>query len=229
MSRYVSSFKRIIEIFKATGDSKDIAREWEKLKIDAIIDDIDPILTENREGIRKIVEIVKNLKDFARTNREGQWERADLNSIIGKVLIVLANEIKYSATLALDLYENLPGIYCMIDEIGQTILNLLINAIYAIKKKFATDLGTITISTKSEGKNVICIVQDNGSGIPENALPKIFEPFFTTKPPKEGSGLGLYLAYDTIVLKHKGDISVESKEGIGTTFTIRIPIHDEQE
>lgn len=85
-------------------------------------------------------------------------------------------------------------------------------------------LGKVTVSTQHAENQIIIKVTDNGTGMSEAAKTKIFQPFFTTKPTGQGTGLGLSLAYDIIITGHGGTIDVESKEGEGTTFIIKLPI-----
>jgi len=99
------------------------------------------------------------------------------------------------------------------------ILNLVVNASHAM----GDDRGTITLTTLREDDHVIIKVEDNGSGIPPELLTRIFDPFFTTKPIGKGTGLGLSLSYG-IIQKHHGELTVESRLGIGTCFKIRLPI-----
>ncbi len=98
--------------------------------------------------------------------------------------------------------------------------NLLMNSFQAIKGE-----GRITIKTEydREGNGIRIIFSDTGCGIPEKIRGKIFEPFFTTKPPGQGTGLGLAVSYG-IVKEHKGEISVESEEGSGASFTLWFPV-----
>jgi len=86
------------------------------------------------------------------------------------------------------------------------------------------DEPAVTVSTKRVAERVKIVVKDNGLGIPQKVLDKIFQPFFTTKPTGQGTGLGLSLSYD-IVKAHGGEINVETKVGVGTTFTISIPVN----
>jgi signal transduction histidine kinase len=109
---------------------------------------------------------------------------------------------------------------------GRVVLNLINNAFYAVteKKKTTTDHyePTVKVISKKLANNVLISVKDNGNGISQKALDKIFQPFFTTKPTGEGTGLGLSLSYD-IVKAHRGELKVETKEGVGTAFTIVLP------
>jgi two-component system, NtrC family, sensor kinase len=97
-------------------------------------------------------------------------------------------------------------------------MNLLNNAVQAIDGE-----GNIWLSTRQKGNWAEIRIQDDGCGIPEKVLKKVFEPFFTTKEVGKGTGLGLSISYG-IVKKHGGEIEVESLEGQGTTFIIRLPI-----
>ena len=111
-------------------------------------------------------------------------------------------------------------------DLGRVILNLITNAFYAVKDK-KQQIGegyqpTVSVSTRKEGDTILVTIQDNGNGIPKKVLNKIFQPFFTTKPTGQGTGLGLSLSYD-IVKAHDGEITVDTKEGEGTTFTLKLP------
>jgi len=103
--------------------------------------------------------------------------------------------------------------------LNQVWTNIIDNAIDALDES-----GEIIIRTGFDKDEVIVEIEDNGSGIPSEVLPKIFDPFFTTKLPGKGSGLGLDISYNIIVYKHKGDIKVDSKPG-KTCFHIRLPVN----
>ena len=98
-------------------------------------------------------------------------------------------------------------------------MNLLVNAAHAIQKQ-----GEITIKTWHDGGYIYTAVTDTGCGMTEEVKNRIFEPFFTTKEVGKGTGLGLSIAYDIVVKKHEGEITVESEPGRGTTFTVKIPV-----
>ena len=98
-------------------------------------------------------------------------------------------------------------------------MNLLVNAVHAIESQ-----GVITVKTWHEDHSIFVMVSDTGHGIPKEKLSRIFEPFFTTKDVGKGTGLGLSISYDIIVKNHQGTIEVDSKEGIGTSFTVKIPV-----
>jgi Signal transduction histidine kinase regulating C4-dicarboxylate transport system len=202
-----------------------IETSQKKNKINIIIDDIDDIIGESIIGLNKIEKIVKCLLGFARSSAS-EFEDYDLNKGIIDTLAVADNEIKYFATVVEELGD-IPYIEVAGSSINQVLLNLIINAVHAIKE--TSHKGLLTLKTFEENDSVYCSIADNGSGISKENIDNIFTPFFTTKPVGMGTGLGLSIAYDIIVNKHAGAIKIESEEGKGTTFIIRLPIHHKGE
>ena len=185
------------------------------LKIDHILQDTVALLAETREGAERVKNIVKDLKGFARFERE--IILADINRGIESTINIIWNEIKYKAKLTKDLGE-IPLIKCNIGQLNQVFMNLILNAAQAIEAG-----GEIHVKTWADLEHVFVSIADNGCGIPAASLSRIFEPFFTTKEIGKGTGLGLSVSYD-IVHKHGGDIAVTSEPGQGTTFILKIPI-----
>jgi signal transduction histidine kinase len=149
----------------------------------------------------------------------------DINQEIEMATILTKNEWKYVAEMKLNLAEDLPMIFCRVDEINQVLINLIVNASHAIadKKETTGADGTINIATSIEGNDCKITITDTGKGIlPEN-MDRVFDPFFTTKDPGKGTGQGLSLSHDIIVNKHGGQIYLESDYGHGTTVTVKIP------
>ena len=179
--------------------------------------DIVDLLRESREGLVRVKGIVQDLKDFSRTGGEEAWEMADLHAVLESTLNIVRSELKRKARIEIN-YGNLPKVECVPSRLGQVFINLLVNAGQAIGAE-----GKVTLSTGVEGSQVWIRVEDTGSGISEENLSRIFDPFFTTKPVGEGTGLGLSVSY-AIVMKHGGQIDVESEIGVGTRFTVRLPI-----
>lgn len=192
----------------------------EKLRRDADLeflqDDVSDLVRESMEGLKRVKDIVQSLKDFSHVG-ETDWQEADIHQGIDSTLNIVYNEIKYKATVQKE-YGKLPMVKCVISQINQVVMNLLVNASHAIKEK-----GTITIRTGTEAGGVFISVADTGGGIPPDILNRIFEPFFTTKPIGQGTGLGLSLSYG-IIKKHNGRIEVQSEVGKGTCFTIHLPV-----
>ncbi|OGW41713.1 MAG: hypothetical protein A2010_08115 [Nitrospirae bacterium GWD2_57_9] len=121
--------------------------------------------------------------------------------------------------LEVKLGNDLPAVSADPGQIGQVVMNMLLNAIHSIRPP-----GKITVSTRFSGKSVDVVFADTGKGIPEEYVHKIFDPFFTTKDSSKGTGLGLAVSYG-IIKKHRGDIEVVSAPGEGTTFTVRLPVY----
>jgi signal transduction histidine kinase len=177
---------------------------------------LDRLLYRSRDGLKRIQQIVKDLRDFARLDASDLQE-VDLNAgIASTVNIVLGQAKKQQVTLQMDLGA-LPPVTCYPAKINQVILNLLTNAIDA-----CPDNGRITVGTRTDGDQVAIVVEDNGTGIDPTIRDKIFDPFFTTKPQGKGTGLGLSISYG-IVQGHGGTIDVASRPGEGTRFTVRLP------
>ncbi|MDO8178268.1 MAG: ATP-binding protein [Undibacterium sp.] len=191
----------------------------EKADVEFLKDDVADLVNESMDGLKRVKDIVQSLKDFSHVG-ETELLEADIHLGIDTTLNIVMNEIKYKATIVKE-YGQLPLVKCLISQLNQVFMNLLVNAAHSIK-----DVGVITVSTGCKDDWVWIKVSDTGSGIPSENLNRIFEPFFTTKPVGSGTGLGLSLSYG-IVKKHGGRIDVESQIGKGTSFIIHIPIQPE--
>ncbi|MDY6903251.1 MAG: ATP-binding protein [Thermodesulfobacteriota bacterium] len=192
-----------------------------KVDIDFILEDLSDLLTESREGLDRVKNIVLDLKDFAHPG-ESRKIYADINKGLDSTLNVAWNELKYKVQVIKD-YGELPWISCHADQLNQVFMNLLVNAAQSIETK-----GEITITTRGDDDWVTITIKDTGAGIPKENLPRLFDPFFTTKAVGQGTGLGLNMAYN-IIRNHDGEIHVESVVGKGTTFTIHLPVDDRAE
>ncbi|TKJ34146.1 MAG: hypothetical protein CEE38_18970 [Planctomycetes bacterium B3_Pla] len=212
--------------------TKEIGQFRDDMKIDFILEDIQGLFDDSREGLDRVTNIVQNLRDFSRIDQPGSRDEYNINKGIETTLIVAKNEIKYDTDVKID-FSEVPLIFCHSGQINQVFLNILLNAAQAIKTQERNGNETITIRTYSSEDKVICEIADDGPGIPPETLSKIFDPFFTTKPAGKGTGLGLSVSYDIVVNKHNGELFAESTVGEGTKFTIKLPIgtkeNDEQE
>ncbi|HLO80080.1 MAG TPA: two-component regulator propeller domain-containing protein [Chitinophagaceae bacterium] len=174
--------------------------------------------------------IVKSMLMHSRAN-SGQKESVDINALVDEYVRLSyhglrARDKNFNVELDTKYDTSIRNVHAIPQEIGRVILNLVNNAFYAVteRKKSAADgySPKVTITT-SPGKNGVDItVADNGTGIPDTIREKIMQPFFTTKPTGQGTGLGLSLSYD-IIKTHGGDIILDSREGEGTTFVVRLP------
>ncbi|MBI3285021.1 MAG: PAS domain-containing protein [Burkholderiales bacterium] len=191
----------------------------EKADLEFLKEDVEDLVRESMDGLKRVKDIVQSLKDFSHVG-ETDWQEADIHQGIDSTLNIVKNEIKYKATVIKE-YGQLPLVNCIISQLNQVFMNLLVNASHAIKES-----GTITVITGSRDEWIWVKVCDTGSGIPPENLTRIFEPFFTTKPVGSGTGLGLSLSYG-IVKKHGGRIEVQSEVGKGTCFTVHLPVRPE--
>jgi two-component system NtrC family sensor kinase len=195
----------------------------EKYKIKFILEDFNTMLLESIDGAIRITKIVQNMQTLAKTGTENEMVYNDLNQIVKESIMLVKNELKDVAILEKKV-EGTLNLLCNKGEIGQVVLNVLLNAIYAIKSLAEDKLGKITVKTGIEKSYAICQIIDTGSGIKEEDLQRIFDPFFTTKEIGEGVGLGLSVAYDIVVKKHGGEFKVSSEVNKGSMFTIKLPL-----
>ncbi len=182
-----------------------------------MLDDFADAVKESQDGTERVRKIVADLKSFSRVDKSRK-EYFNINDGLETTLNIVWNELKYKCTMEKD-YGELPDLYCMPNQLNQVFMNLLVNAGQAIKD----DSGRVTIKTRADDSNIYVAISDTGVGIPRENLRKIFEPFFTTKEIGKGTGLGLSMAYD-IVKKHGGHIDIRSEVGVGTKFTITLPL-----
>jgi light-regulated signal transduction histidine kinase (bacteriophytochrome) len=179
--------------------------------------DLDNIFSETIEGSLRIKQIVSNLTSFSGGAHEG-FEIIDVNELIETAINITFNELKYKTTLVKNLTE-IPKISVSPKQLELVFVNLLLNAAQSIETR-----GEIEISSSLSGLNILVTVSDTGCGIPSDSLPKLFTPFFTTKPIGSSTGLGLANAYGYIK-SLGGRITVKSKVGKGSTFSVYLPIN----
>jgi PAS domain S-box-containing protein len=223
LEKYFAAIATVLgEYEEAETELSETAREKircakEKLDFAFVVEDIGATLNESRDGLSQLKKIVQDLKDFAHMDQMVVWKHEDLHKGLESTLNVVWNELKYKCTVE-KFYGELPPVECVISQINQVLMNLLVNAAQAIK-----DRGTITLRTGAEGDRVWIDVVDTGQGISPEHLSRIFDPFFTTKPVGKGTGLGLSISF-SIIQKHRGEIEVKSTVGAGTAFRIWLPV-----
>ncbi len=182
---------------------------------------IGEILDRSREGLRRIHQIVRDLRDFARLDQSDLHD-TDINAgIESTVNIIHGMARKKHVEIALQL-RPLPLVAVYPAKINQVIMNLISNAIDAVK-----DGGHVTVQTEVEERHIRITVTDDGHGVPEEIRDRIFDPFFTTKPIGQGTGLGLSISYG-IVQDHGGTMHVSDASGGGARFDVRIPLQPPQ-
>jgi two-component system NtrC family sensor kinase len=187
--------------------------------------DLPPALSRMAEGLARIAEIVRSMKDFSRADQEAISE-VDLNAAIRSTLVVARSEYKTVADVETQ-FGDLPKIICHGGQINQVILNLVVNAAHAIADvvRNTHQRGKITVRTRADDDGVVVEIEDTGSGIPENIRGRIFDPFFTTKEVGRGSGQGLTISRNVIVKGHKGRLDFTTEVGKGSTFVVHLPLN----
>jgi PAS domain S-box-containing protein len=184
------------------------------------INELGDLLASCREGLVRIQQIVRDLRDFSRQESVGDVEEsANLNSGIEATLnIARGQAAKHGIEIERDLAPSLQPVHCRPAKINQVILNLVLNAIDACGEK-----GRITVRSRNVTDGVEIQVIDDGTGIDPAIRGKIFDPFFTTKSQGKGTGLGLSISHG-IIVEHGGQIRVESEPGRGSAFTVFLPL-----
>jgi signal transduction histidine kinase len=185
--------------------------------LDYTLNNLEGLMERAGEGLRRIQQIVQELRDFARLD-EADLKEADLNAGIGSTIHLVRSEARgKQITLEEDL-SPLPEVICYPAEINQMVWNLVTNAIEASPAG-----GKVTVRTCSRPEGVEIHVLDSGPGIDPAIRDKIFDPFFTTKPIGAGRGWGLSISH-RIVAQHGGQIEVDSAPGQGAHFTVHLPL-----
>lgn len=204
----------------------------DKQEVIAISEDLKQNLEKIRHHGKRADGIVKGMLQHSRTSG-GDKQYTNINALADEFLRLSyhglrAKDKSFNAELVTHFDPDLPKINVIGQDIGRVMLNLFNNAFYAVNQKKKTSGADykpeVSVTTLSENGQVIISVKDNGVGISDAIKDKIMQPFFTTKPTGEGTGLGLSLTYDMVVKGHGGSISVESKEGQGSDFIIKLPM-----
>ena len=207
-SRHAESIQRL----KATQNEEDL---------EYVLSDIGNIIKESIEGTERVKQILSGLKGYSHA---GDLKTAvDINEVVESTLKMVWNELKYNCKVEKDL-QPLPLFICSGGHLSQVMVNLLVNASHAMEGQ----PGKLKISTEHSDNKIIIKISDSGTGIEPEHLSRIFEPFFTTKPVGQGTGLGMSICYD-IIKEYGGEIYIDSKLSVGTTFTIELPANSDEE
>jgi len=202
-------------------------------------EDVKAIAVDIKENQKKINQhgkradfIVKGMLQHSRSG-SGERQATNINVLAGEFFKLSfqglrAKDKSFNADMVTQFDKTIPEINIVQQDIGRVLLNLFNNAFYAVHQKQkmagADYKPEVSVSTSTGNGQVIISVKDNGIGIPDAIKEKIMQPFFTTKPTGEGTGLGLSLTYDMVVKGHSGSITVDTREGEYTIFTITLPL-----
>lgn len=219
---YLGKIKELLGAYQELHDSlpeaerSAIEKRIQALDIEFILKDIDDLTKSCLDGAKRTKDIVLGLRLFSRMD-EATFKPTDIHEGLRSTLKLLGTQVKDRITVHEE-YGELPPVECNLSQLNQVFMNLLSNAAQAIEGK-----GDIWIRTYRDGDEAVIEIEDSGQGIAPEAVERIFDPFFTTKKVGEGTGLGLSIAYG-LVQKHRGTITVKSKPGVGTRFTISLPL-----
>lgn len=211
----------------------------EEIDLDFIQVDLPRLLSSMKLGADRIRQIVLSLRNFSRLD-EADIKAVDIHEGIDSTLLILQHRLKtmhptYPQIKIVKDYGSIPVVECYASQLNQVFMNILANAIDAIDDTLSQSAEqscfncdrtpTIHIQTQPDGDGVTIRISDNGPGIPEAIQAKIFDTFFTTKSIGKGTGLGLSISHQIVTERHGGQLTCQSSPEQGTTFTIRIPIH----
>ena len=226
----IDDLKEIITKYEELDFEREIAPQIaeieafkEQIDIDYVNKEITSLLSGISEGAKRTAEIIRSLRNFSRLD-ESDMKPIDLNEGLDSTLVLVRNNIPDNVTVVKDL-GNLPKVECQAGKINQVFMNLVSNAIQAIKsKENKAEEEFIIIKSWYIDQQVKVSIKDTGTGMTPEVKHRIFEPFFTTKDIGEGTGLGLSIVF-SIIENHKGHIEVNSKVGEGTEFIITLNIN----
>lgn len=235
---YASALLDLIHVYKQEfpQSSARILDLIEDIDLSFIEDDLPKTLSSMRTGTERIRQIVLSLRNFSRLD-EAEMKPVDLHSGIESTLLILQNSLKgkngYPDIQVVKEFGRLPLVECCASQLNQVFMNILTNAIDAIKQRYQEHSlqqvqlspGVIAIRTNvPQGQQVMIEIADNGVGMTEAIKKQIFNPFFTTKNVGKGTGLGLSISYQIVVEQHKGQLKCISQPNQGAVFQITIPV-----
>jgi PAS domain S-box-containing protein len=231
LEREVRGVVRLLELYDGAQAALEAAAPEAFANIRALSDEIDwgylrdnldRMLGRTREGVQRVANIVHSLRNLARTSNLN-LESVRLAEVVESSLEMVRGRLRRESIELVVEHGELPPVSCVPSQIGQVVLNLLVNAAQAVEARKPDGGGWIRVAACREGDTAVLEVSDNGGGIPADVMPRLFDPFFTTKPVGEGTGLGLSISHG-IVSGHGGRIEVESAAGKGSRFRVVLPL-----
>lgn len=226
LNGYIDSYQKLLQMvqrWQADDQLKPEQTEALSQLIEAedlafISEDITGLLADSQEGLDRLKDIVQNLRRFAHS-QDTDWEDVDVIDGLESTLKILNSQLKNTVTVEKH-FTALPSVPGKANELNQIFLNIIVNACHAMKH---TERPLLRIETRPEDEEILVQITDNGCGMDEEVLKSLFDPFFTTKPVGEGTGMGMSITY-SIIKNHQGRLQVASKPGIGSRFSIYLPL-----
>ena len=221
LKEYTDNLFNVIDSVK--NKDEDMRKKIELMDYEFVKSDLPRLIKSCQDGAQRTRDIVIGLRNFSRLE-EAQLKEIDIQESLDTTLEILQSGIK-NRIIVHKQYEPIPKVLCFASQINQVFMNILANALQAIKENGEIWITTVPLKASSDQIGRVQIsIQDSGSGMDAQVLEKIFEPFFTTKGVGQGTGLGLSISYG-IIQNHGGEIQVRSQKGVGTEFVIIIPIN----
>ena len=231
LRRNIREIVEVMEAYRAIGPA-DADRQLEAVRskeramdLDESIAELDDIIDSIAEGSSRTAEIVRGLRNFSRLD-EDDLKEADLNEGLRSTLAVLAPQFRDKVSIELDLGAIRP-VECFPGKVNQVFMNVITNAVQATLQRPGDRQRVVHVSSIQQDDRVLIRISDNGVGMTDDVKVRIYDPFFTTKAVGEGTGLGMAIVYG-IIQDHQGDIRVESSPGVGTEFTIDLPVRHQR-
>ncbi len=235
-SVYSEGILDLLKLYEQTypNPTPEIRDRAQDLDIEFLAEDLPKLMASMQVGTKRIRQIVLSLRNFSRLD-EADMKFVDINEGLDNTLMILNHRLTATPDQPeiqiVKKYGDLPLVECYAGQLNQVFMNVLVNAIDAVEESLAIshpslvkNQGQIRIRTElTDEKQVIIQIYDNGIGMSEDVKQRVFDHMFTTKPVGKGIGLGMAIAYQIVVDKHRGTIEIDSTPGCGTEFTIRIP------
>lgn len=231
---HISLQQAVIEVSKKSNkpaESQPVEDHAEEIDLDYMVEDLSKLIESMATSGDRIKAISQSLRTFARADTT-QKQLYDLSHGIDGTILILRHRLKSVGDRAEIIiqkqYTEMPRISCYPGQINQVFMNILANAIDAMEERRSTanisETPTVRITTALEGNRAVVTISDNAGGMNEAIKARIFESQFTTKSAEKGTGLGLSIAHKIIADTHQGQLACASEVGVGTTFTITLPV-----
>ncbi len=218
--KHLKLFDELEEVKNAGDVAHAFSQFWREKDMEYVMEDFNELLHDCLEGVTRVADIVKNLKDFSNIDHH-EDAVMNLNNIVETTCAIAATELSKKARLVTT-YAEIDKVQCQPAHISQALLNILLNAAAAIESD-----GVIEVSTSQTGTSIELCVKDNGCGMDEEIRKRACEPFFTTRQVGSGTGLGLSVCHD-IINAHGGDLRIDSCPGKGTEVCVSLPVTHRQ-
>jgi signal transduction histidine kinase len=238
LSNYCQDLLELVSVYEQEVEtpSPRIVETIENIDLEFLRNDLPKLVQSLVVSSDRLTKIVGGLQNFSHLD-ETSRKPADLHECLDSTLLILNNQIKYDIKLVKN-YGDLPLVDCYSGQLSQVFMNLLGNAIDALLERKEKESGNLNknqawtpqlaiateLINREDQSAVIIRIADNGMGIPTQIQQRIFDTFFTTKPVGKGTGLGLAISNEIVRDKHKGQLNLNSQEGVGTEFEIILPL-----